>query len=232
MPDPATGVRLPRRELPAGASPGTGARFRCRRARAHARSCWRRPRARPSAAGDRRARHAAGDSDRARRRPPDGRSSVEPAVRSIGHRDRDRPIQRDDRRRLDALEQIVESYDLRPVGIFAVVQPGNAAPRSRPGARTGRVRRVAPRRRAAALRRSDWHPTGSDPALRERRRPPPRRVAPRAASRGAASARPARSPPPAERASSTCERAGRGESPPHTGRVGRAVRHAWPRSLR
>ena len=93
--------------------------------------------------------------------------------------------------------RLVEPRDLRPVGLFGRARPGSAAPRSRPAARTDRVRRAAPLRPAAAPRRSGrwFHRLRSCSSSRRDRRP--RRAARRAANRAAASARRARSLPPA-----------------------------------
>ena len=137
----------------------------------------------------------------------------------VHHGDRDRPVERDHRVGRDALEQVVEGEDLRPVGVLGAWPPRRAPRRSPPAAGTGRAARSAsvsrderrrPRRstpgptRAVLLGERDSAPSGagargaarrrSAASARAARRPRRRRAAGRALRGSAGSPRGVRSP--------------------------------------
>ena len=67
-------------------------------------------------------------------------------LRAFNHGECHGAVERHDGRGLDALEQVVEPEDLRPVGILGSVRPGNAGRRLPPAPRTAPARREWPPR--------------------------------------------------------------------------------------
>ena len=147
---------------------------------------------------------------------------LEPGRRTERHRDRDRAVELDHRRRRQLGERVVERGDARPVGVVGGRARARDRRRSPPAARTGRARRRASRRAPAPRGRggsSSWSqrarscsssrigsPVGPDPRARS-------------ATPGSPSARPARAPRPRRGTSSARMRPRRSASSHSAGRI-------------
>ena len=127
---------------------------------------------------------------------PARRRAARPASGTVGHRDGDRPVELDHRRRVAARRARCRARRSAASRCPRAAAPGRGARRSRPAADTGPARRSVDRtvERRAGPRRSCRGPTASGPGPRAAPGRRPDRPGRRGASAAGASARAGRAP--------------------------------------